>query len=1309
VIYCPLSYLYPAATTVPDSIANIFEPYPHPAISIPSCSVPQRHPNPDDTDERWYHIWYYKSQITSPYTYNPPNAKYDFVHDYSQEKVDDAYYKGGYGNKELFKKEVLDVDSNDCANVCIDVITKKSSDVTPEDIAGANLIYFTGSQYTADMKPEAAGALVLAVANNNKPVILNLSCYLDNTGDTYPQLRTLFLILMKDDYGSITDYVGDNGLFNLTAVQEQDLLALGTQYSDARTAGKDLSHVLGSVFINDDKACNDAIYTDGMTAYSDGKVNGFDLATGGPHFDGFTEVKKDIDEELFYLRVAGKDENSFNSKISKATSIRYILNYGGRRIVGKTAIRVLDLEPYYARDVEGIVNEYSDVAALKKIDYNPTNNAKQNNWTVRNIAQIRDIFAINWFKDNVSNTTKNVVVTGMGTKEFIGKIEDLNESYDLIYIGMDTAYMNTWLENTDTTNKIGDKTKNIAANDNKAYVYRHVGDSIGTSGLTGGDGTWNLSGNDITPDKLRELQNFVKAGYAVILSDEFFTYDNEGRLTGIDTNRVDETTYLYDFVHWCIDEKENGSYKYLYKNVEITRNFESATRTTDGVAVVTHKENFVRYLNISKLQVEVIEQPPLYNPYDTNDSNVHHYIGMNSSGLYTLDYRVKLTNDAAVDTTNTSYDCELYIDHDADGRFENVEKLDSLEIYNVDKGEYEDVDSEGRYHLTTGAEYTVSRRVPEGYVGLIPWKLVFIENRGTAAADSLIKVAVQDYSAISDLTNKPTIKVLQITSGDSNNSNLKLWDDTKLAELYTQVIDFNLSIDHCTAKQFVEESGDIFGTGTSRMDKLYEYDMLVLGFLDMYNLSNGDVTASREAILCIREYMLTGRSVLFTHDLTSTSVNGMVDGAAWGSLADKYLRDIQGMDRYGYVSSYVEDLTFADGTPLSKYESEYDTRFSGNRESIGFCDSAILRHNSWQWGAIAANNTRNISNSNNGQNERELQSVTRVNRGQITEYPFRIGSLVQSNAANGDNNYYASEQITVATTHHQYFQLNLETDYRDKNNDDDIVVWYTISLPGTAKANYHKLDYNDVRNNYYIYNKGNITYTGAGHSKIDGEVEKKLFVNTLVASYNAGTHAPYASYKNNEMRNNKDITSTYIPYDISLSSAEEDDGTETPYSENGWLQDTVTVYFKTVNNNLQDNLDPLVAQYYVEVPSGGDLVVGTKHYKVITPVANSVKECVAKLDGTVTYTDVSDPRVLTNGRTYKMEFSVAQLLNSSDQSLINTRYHAVIYTRMRSVTKGKTTDDDKADMDATGTITALPANDSMKPLNVNFTQLYDLR
>ena len=63
----------------------------------------------------------------------------------------------------------------------------------------------------------------------------------------------------------------------------------------------------------------------------------------------------------------------------------------------------------------------------------------------------------------------------------------------------------------------------------------------------------------------------------------------------------------------------------------------------------------------------------------------------------------------------------------------------------------------------------------------------------------------------------------------------------------------------------------------------------------------------------------------------------------------------------------------------------------------------------------------------------------------------------------------------------------------------------------TQDSNFDDTSEKDVMNNYYIYNKGNITYTGFGDFESNtwlnrGNVvdECKLFVNTLVAAYQAG-------------------------------------------------------------------------------------------------------------------------------------------------------------------------------------------------------------
>ena len=53
--------------------------------------------------------------------------------------------------------------------------------------------------------------------------------------------------------------------------------------------------------------------------------------------------------------------------------------------------------------------------------------------------------------------------------------------------------------------------------------------------------------------------------------------------------------------------------------------------------------------------------------------------------------------------------------------------------------------------------------------------------------------------------------------------------------------------------------------------------------------------------------------------------------------------------------------------------------------------------------------------------------AVKVNSGQITTYPFKI-----------------ADEINIATTHNQYYQLDMNQD-ADGDGESDIVVWYTLS------------------------------------------------------------------------------------------------------------------------------------------------------------------------------------------------------------------------------------------------------------------------
>ena len=133
------------------------------------------------------------------------------------------------------------------------------------------------------------------------------------------------------------------------------------------------------------------------------------------------------------------------------------------------------------------------------------------------------------------------------------------------------------------------------------------------------------------------------------------------------------------------------------------------------------------------------------------------------------------------------------------------------------------------------------------------------------------------------------------------------------------------------------------------------------------------------------------------------------------------------------------------------------------------------------WRTLPLPTQRNDVSLGNLKNNASMYA-TQVNDGQITHYPYEIGS-----------------QITIANTHYQYYQLNMDEDM-DGDENSDIVVWYCLGASGDGSAIYTSSP-NDVRNNYYIYNIGNITYSGVGHSTISNVNEKQLFFNTIVAAY----------------------------------------------------------------------------------------------------------------------------------------------------------------------------------------------------------------
>lgn len=270
------------------------------------------------------------------------------------------------------------------------------------------------------------------------------------------------------------------------------------------------------------------------------------------------------------------------------------------------------------------------------------------------------------------------------------------------------------------------------------------------------------------------------------------------------------------------------------------------------------------------------------------------------------------------------------------------------------------------------------------------------------------------------------------------------------------------------------------------------------------------------------------------------------------------LRDLVGLDRYGitnssYSSNYLfpyeyneyNELTggtelvanqyvYADGSSMtstdeatlldSGYSIAYKPTTDPNdwsyvEETQGFNDVELA----WRNDSDVTQYTPSTLSS--ASHYIRTYTVSQVNQGQITTFPYNINTT----AFDEDSSY---DYLSVVETHNQYYQLNM--------NAEDVVVWYCL-----AGTNINGIYTNDVTNLYYIYNIGNVTYTGAGHSTESstdiavGPEEAKLFINTMIAAYRAGRVDPEITLVD---ESGLDFSAVYFTVDEALeaSLAQED-------------------------------------------------------------------------------------------------------------------------------------------------------------------------
>ena len=286
--------------------------------------------------------------------------------------------------------------------------------------------------------------------------------------------------------------------------------------------------------------------------------------------------------------------------------------------------------------------------------------------------------------------------------------------------------------------------------------------------------------------------------------------------------------------------------------------------------------------------------------------------------------------------------------------------------------------------------------------------------------------------------------------------------NTKKYKLYYSLVQVGKELEGATVG-FVD--GVLTCKSNGGEGNVEDINMMFVGFADVYGY--GDI--DDDVCNVINEFISSGKAVLFTHDTTSYWSH-YTDGSSldWGVNINSYFRDILKLDRYdvlqfaGTANAKAGDLPYKTGGTLGKDSSvllsNMVTAKAGSTDyamTQGYTKLAMT-------GKVGSNGTTR---------------VTKSNEGQLTSYP-----------------YYIPDEMDVANTHAQYWQIDFE--------DNDIVVWYSLANP---KNNLEKCKcyttLNDVRNNYYIYSAGNVTYSGVGHDPNLTANETKLFINTMVAAY----------------------------------------------------------------------------------------------------------------------------------------------------------------------------------------------------------------
>lgn len=792
---------------------------------------------------------------------------------------------------------------------------------------------------------------------------------------------------------------------------------------------------------------------------------------------------------------------------------------------------------------------------------------------------------------------------------------------------------------------------------------------------------YRFAGNDITEEKLNRLKEYIKSGYPIVFADGFVKTSGSSLI--VNDYLIDNSSRMYELVDFAIKWRDNPSNK--QKNV-IFEKADEKLNANDLNSLITninlpkpeikleerHLEKDIdipgRTTDYSRINNRTLEiNFKLLNKGFENDKvkfKLSLYVDSNSDGKFSGTREIINPRYYTVLKDNAIHKGKLTSSKTS--WYKITYKLPKYYVGIVPwKIRIESVYGNGlnRYTSATGFGY--------------------VQNAGAAKKINILQIKSSDnvqshynenykgdytrykynnlfyYNYRDTAGNLLTFKDPSIRYNNwIEEGTFDMADNALFKELLDEVKntgDFDITIKSISPETLIYWYNDWRMKNPDKRPVEYfdttaiKYDMIVMGFGDSYTLPN--VNNCLEAI---QDWANSGKPILYTHDCTSqVNYRGT---SSWNYDLNRMIRGLVGLDRYGVLNNWPLRVgTGADkNNAVTKFEKTKYPTIAANTSDNSVTSKKLFEiakenaeRNNKDIKDIAyeprSNKTKivkEVQGFTNGslvylsgneatnaqfkfakgyvRSERHTNRVEQINKGQITTYPFKI-----------------EKELEVAKTHYQPYQIDFNED-DDEDGESDLIVWYTLASRGSMKnnpASEYNLAPRDVRNNYYIYTKGNITYSGVGHEKVTGREEMKLYVNTLIAAYKAAMVPPSIEFKETGDSDATEKTVSYISYDVSSDAI-----------NNGVVTgDKEKVYFTPVDyNSFVKDTNPLQTKVLVKpVNTKGGLynVYRANGTKELTESDDQIGECYALMPGESYYFEV--PLSELGGNKNKIDIKVS--------------------------------------------------------------------